>query len=65
MLKSLWITPGENFGDIFGKTGVITIGKAPALDMLATRGLHLDPELCAQKQKDEKNLMMNIFTIIA
>ena len=63
MYQELVDNSGENFGDIFGKTGVITIGKAPALDMPSLpEGLRLDPELCAQKQKDEKNLVsMNIF----
>ena len=63
MYQDLVDNSGENFGDIFGKTGVITIGKAPALDMPSLPdGLRLDPELCAQKQKDEKNLTsMNIF----
>jgi len=63
MYQDLVDNSGENFGDIFGKTGVITIGKAPALDMPSLPdGLRLDPELCAQKQEDEKNLTsMNIF----
>ena len=63
MYQDLVDNSGENFGDIFGKSGVITIETAPALDMPSLpEGLRLDPDLCKQKQKDEKNLSsMNIF----
>ncbi|AXA33572.1 PilW family protein [Francisella adeliensis] len=64
MYQGLVDNSGDNFGDIFGKTGIITIGKSPITNMPSLPGdLKLDSEQCKQKQKDNKNLeSMSIYT---
>ncbi|QLE78640.1 prepilin-type N-terminal cleavage/methylation domain-containing protein [Francisella sp. Scap27] len=64
MYQDLVDNSGDNFGDIFGKAGIITIGESPVANIPSLpEDLKLDPELCKEKQKDNKSLeSMNIYT---
>ncbi|AIT09935.1 N-terminal cleavage protein [Candidatus Francisella endociliophora] len=53
---------GDNFGDIFGKMGIITIGKAPLENIQGLpEGLTLSVEACKERKSQEADLKnMNI-----
>ncbi|GAB4221785.1 MAG: prepilin-type N-terminal cleavage/methylation domain-containing protein [Francisella sp.] len=53
---------GDNFGDIFGKMGIITIGKVPIQGVQSLpKGLTLSTNECKKRMLDDENLRnMNI-----
>ena len=53
---------GDNFGDIFGKMGIITIGKAPIQELEGLpKGLSLSVEACKERMLHDEDLRnMNI-----
>lgn len=62
MYQQLVDNSGDNFGDIFGKMGVITIGKAPAQNFESLpKGLSMSTELCNERMSNDEALRnMNI-----
>jgi len=63
MYQQLVDNSGDNFGDIFGKMGTITIGKAPLENIQGLpKGLTLSVEACKERkaqQDDLKNININ------
>ncbi|QEO57505.1 MULTISPECIES: PilW family protein [Francisella] len=53
---------GDNFGDIFGKMGIVTIGKSPAQNFESLpKGLSMPVELCKERMLNDEALRdMNI-----
>ena len=62
MYQQLVDNSGDNFGDIFGKMGTITIGKAPLENIQGLpEGLTLPFETCQERKSHEEDLKnMNI-----
>ncbi|AJC48711.1 prepilin-type N-terminal cleavage/methylation domain-containing protein [Allofrancisella guangzhouensis] len=56
MYQELVDNSGDNSGDIFGKFGILTIGKSPINEIQGLpESLSLDPEACAEKVNAQSN----------